>query len=214
MVFSQEDYIERITDASYQVRQTLKDVGSSATYLWPKKGGEYQAWKGYSYEIPKEEQIRSAFWSALQSDEIVCELEWNIYTTEARPKVSGEIDIVGYMRKSNLGLPSLFLEIKRTWNLKGWHNKGSEMLAGIKMDIEKLGPVFKATKKLAKKEGSQIFAGVVVIGFSDQAATASELDIKKIEGSKVSRLWPDVDKDVCFKNERPIYVRADLIILQ
>lgn len=92
---------EEIKSASQQVREILGSVGSHAHYLWPEKAGQ-SICKGYSYDIPKEEQIRSAYWLAFHgTNRVICELEWNVYESRGKvPRVKGEIDIVGYLIKS------------------------------------------------------------------------------------------------------------------
>jgi hypothetical protein len=223
-LLQKNNVVEFIKKASIIVRENLEIVGSCATYLWP-ENGKYDFWKGYSYEIPKEEQIRSAFCSAMQSTgEVICELEWNIYNPGPRSiRVSGEIDIVCYQRNSFIRIPLILLEVKRLWYIKDWQNKHSEMTYMIQQDINKIKPVYDNIRKIAPKNAQEILAGVIIVGFSDSATNLEKLaadSFTKTSGiAQPIALWLDNFNKPCFEYEYdhdktiPIYTRADLIIL-
>lgn len=146
------------------VRKALEQVGRSSSYLWT----DNKLWSGYSYTIPKEEQIRSALYAAL-SKELVVETEWTLYEPGPRQgqvRACGEIDLVGFTlqgeAKAGVTPPVLLLEVKRAWHIAGWNNKPQEMARAIERDVERLREI---KKKLGDKDKS--VAGVLVASFRD-----------------------------------------------
>jgi hypothetical protein len=162
---------ELMKDATGKVPEVLQAIGDRATYLWPTAGKADRACRGYSYDIPKEEQIRSALWAALQSSgELSCELEWNAYVCEREiPSVAGEIDIVGF-DSTKEGLPVLLVEVKRAWMLMGWCNKLSEMRMRTDLDLAKLAGVRDRIVELEQPLPAKVVAYVFLVCFTDSSA--------------------------------------------
>lgn len=220
---SHEALKARMNLAGQCVRDDLSLVGRRAGYSWPGTPG--RIWRGYSYEIPKEEQIRSAFWAHLHDRErLVCELEWNHYESDGGlVAVGGEIDLVGFDRQGDPGAPVLLLEFKRVWWLTPrrpwsiWQNKVREMKGGIERDADKLRDVLAS---LGGHRAQVPLAAVVVVAFSDEPARLkSEFRSKDwVEGTAREEIW-DVGEPLCEAElgdgmtPRPIYSRADLLIV-
>jgi hypothetical protein len=205
--------VKRLKIAADIVRADLKLVGERASYPWP---GSDKLWGGYSYEIPKEEQVRSAFWAQLHDREIMaCELEWNHYQMTGRKIANSEIDLVGFPCIGTSRAPVLLLEFKRVWSLNGWLNKSREMKAGIAKDMARLRRVLASLKVCSEVPP---LAGVVVVAFSDdksRGARDSSWDVWP--GSTSEELW-DVGEPICVSSlnetrRREIYSRADLFIV-
>jgi len=90
--------------------------------------------KGFTYDIPCEEQIRSALYSFLRKKEYLIELESDLFKKgEDEKKVVGMYDL----RVINKDF-DLLVEIKRTWGLNGWMNKYKEFFDSWNKDIAKL----------------------------------------------------------------------------
>ncbi len=181
-----EDLIELISAASEAVREDLRAIGLHSAYAWPVPTPKL--WGGFSYEIPKEEQIRSAFWAKLHDREsLVCELEWNVYEFGARRvKVIGEVDLVGFrLKKSTPPLPGpdVLLEFKRVWSLTHWNNKPDEQRAGLERDVLKLRSIISTLGSMSDPTVPSL-AGIVVAGFTH---TAEAL------GDTIEALHPDLE---------------------
>jgi hypothetical protein len=84
---------------------------------------------GFTYVIPKEEQIRCALYSFLKKDFNLIEIESDLIKNN---RVISEFDL------RIISSSDLFIEIKRAWSLKNWINKYSEWIYDWKKDIEKL----------------------------------------------------------------------------
>lgn len=155
-----------VSGAAKALRVELNRVASFAAYLWP-EGDAQVVCSGFSYTIPKEEQIRSFLYHVLRLDDCggAVELEWNCYrsTGGRRPRTlrTGEIDLVRFRADGAVDL----LEVKRIWNLEGWNNKSRELLDGIDADLAKLAD---ARHALASSDRRLGFAGVFVASFSDR----------------------------------------------
>ncbi len=214
--------ISALQRAGKSARHDLELVGAHAGYSWPTTPS--RLWQGYSYEIPKEEQIRSAFWAHLHDrNSLVCELEWNHYGDQERVgSVRSEIDLVGFARTAPPTLPVLLLEFKRVWRLKPqpssrWLNKTAEMKDGIKNDIRKLRRVLKSFSSHA---GPPPLAGVVVVAFSDDptnlAPPWTQWDVWPTV-SEEYELWagetPLCRTEIAEGETREIYSRADLLVV-
>ncbi len=215
--------VERIEAAAKIVRGDLAIVGARASYVWP-QSGVLKHWGGYSYEIPKEEQIRSAFWSALHDREtLACELEWNLY--EELPRgvgATGEVDIAGFAVEGVVAPPTLLLEVKRWWWLQGWNNKLPEMRAGIEADVRKLR---NAVSSIEMCGVFPLLAGAIVVGFAEtpDALAAGWPKVTPPEaGFEVRSLWNDTEvlcrspidnRKTGAVESRDVYSRADLLIL-
>lgn len=215
--------LARVKAAAPQVREDLRLVGARARYLWPTSEAP-TTWSGYSYEIPKEEQIRSAFWASLHDREVLaCELEWNIYEQDGpRVRSAGEIDLAGFAVQGATAPPVLLLEFKRTWFFKGWLNKRGEMRAGIAGDIAKLREVITAASQGPVGVSAPQLAGVVVVSFVDQLAALDEASFANLPdvtalGVTHVELWRDqsplceapIDTGV----PRTVHSRADFLAL-
>ena len=90
--------------------------------------------KGFSYYLPKEEQIRAALYAYMRKCGGCVEVESDFKEKET-DKVKGEADL------RVLGDDAfLLVEIKRTWevHLVDWSNKYGEHLASWKADLQKL----------------------------------------------------------------------------
>ncbi|MCC7015246.1 MAG: hypothetical protein IT454_21990, partial [Planctomycetes bacterium] len=127
-------------------------------YRWPDE--KNRNWRGFSYTIPKEEQIRSELYRELVREEAdrVVELEWTLYEKIGRTvRASQEIDLVGFAE----GTVEFAIEVKRAWWLNGWPNKTRDFLRGILADVEKLGAL------QAHPSSAAICRGVVVAMFFD-----------------------------------------------
>lgn len=147
------------------MRIEFRETARLAFHLMPDETGS-TCYAGFSYTIPKEEQVRSRLYNELLSERDVCcavELEWNLYSTNSGSKVraAGEIDIVRFR-----GAPPIvdLVEVKRLWNIAGWNNKRRELLSGIENDATKLRGARKVLDDAGKDVG---FAGVFVASFAD-----------------------------------------------
>lgn len=164
------DGLDVLRGAAAKLRAEFKKVAGCASYLWPgpSAGAASMVCRGFSYTIPKEEQIRSLLYSVLRDDEPngAVELEWNVYraTTGPRSRVAAaaEIDLVRFRSSKAMDL----LEVKRVWSIRGWNNKKEELLGGIETDRAKLDYASQAVK--ASGIGCGI-VGIVVASFSDSA---------------------------------------------
>jgi len=93
---------------------------------------ELEARNGFSYDLPKEEQIRAALYAYMRKMGEHVEVESDFKEKET-DKVKGEADL------RVLGDDALLLvEIKRTWAVSFWVNKYGEQLASWKADMQKL----------------------------------------------------------------------------
>lgn len=92
--------------------------------------------KGFTYEIPSEEQIRAVLYTFLRSKGYLIELESDLFKkdTEKNTKnVAGMYDL----RIINEDY-DLIVEIKRAWGLKYWSNGYKEFIDSWDNDIKKL----------------------------------------------------------------------------
>ncbi len=181
-----DELIKLISAASESVQEDLRVIGSHSAFLWPSPAP--RLWGGYSYEIPKEEQIRSAFWAKLHNrDSLVCELEWNAYEIGPRGvQVDGEIDLVGFRVNPSSGDvagPDVLLEFKRVWLLTRWNNKRDDQRGGLEQDVLKLRRVVAALRSMTVPCVPRL-VGVLVAGF-----THSEEALDRIEA-----LHPDLEE--------------------
>lgn len=220
---ARSEMVDRIKRAAQAVRDDLATVGRHAAYVWP--SGPATAWEGFSYEIPKEEQIRSCFWARMhEGSSLACELEWNVYVRGERGvKLLGEVDLVGFRVSEHRAPPVLLLEFKRVWTLLHWVKKPAELTRGIERDIEKLRA---AVATLSECAAAPLLAGVVVAGFAhDAGALGMEIEalhpaladhsIRRVE------LWRDT-APICHAPvdtrtatvTRDVYMRLDLLILE
>ncbi|MCW5804121.1 MAG: hypothetical protein KIT31_17240 [Deltaproteobacteria bacterium] len=157
--------IGNLKAAARRAHESLRGIGQRAFYSYPDDAGRFD---GFSYTIPKEEQIRSEFYRHLDAaDGVRYELEWNTYERrQVRGRVrivrAGEIDLVGF--QSNAVVAAL--EVKRIWSLDGWYAKAPEHLRAIESDIDKLRPLL---TELARRESGVPLAGVIVARFADSA---------------------------------------------
>ena len=160
-----------IRTAAARAHASILGVGNEAFYPYPDDNGEYF---GFSYTIPKEEQLRSEFYRHLDThdgDGPRFELEWNLYERHAGARsdvVKCEIDLVGFHKRAIVAA----LEVKRAWRLKGWNNKPQEQLDGIASDLGKLEGVLGAVGSGARRP----LAGVIVARFTDSADNRRELE--------------------------------------
>ena len=160
-----------LSQAATELRAEFEHVADRAFYLWPET--DPSECRGFSYTIPKEEQIRSHLHHALRAadPEAAVELEWNVYGStggkHARVTIAGEVDIVRFGRTVDL------FEVKRIWNITGWNNKRGELLGGIEADRAKLADVRHALTTGGRTPGD---VGVVVASFSDRANGHAEMD--------------------------------------
>lgn len=113
----------------------LEAVGQRNGYFWPERDGTLSQWHGYTYEIPKEEQVRTELVSNLKSEGRAIEVEWNWYHSQ-RPQECGEVDIAVFDTLDRL--PSHLIEVKRTWRISGWNAKPAEQRAGLEADLARL----------------------------------------------------------------------------
>ena len=110
-------------------------------YLWPEKDPKkpgavlWSRCPGYSYDLPKEEQIRTELACELRSRELSMELEWNYYQLQdLRHPQRQEIDLAVF-EENALHL----VEVKRIWNeLDIWVNKSKELVLSVQSDEMRL----------------------------------------------------------------------------
>ena len=105
-----------------------------------------EARNGFSYDLPKEEQIRAALYAYMRKLGEHVEVESDLKEKET-DKVKGEADL------RVLGDEAfLLVEIKRTWAVSFWAvNKYKEQLASWKKDIQKLEAMAVLQNKPANK---------------------------------------------------------------
>jgi len=185
------------------VYDQMQQVGRAARYLW----GDGELWSGYSYVIPKEEQVRSALYREL-SEYFALETEWTLYEKGFRGHVRacGEVDLVGFRRDPEVSEgPSLLLEIKRAWWLKNWVNKVGEMAAAIERDAERLCEI----KNTLASVRVMPMAGVLIASFRDDDVSDP---LSKVCGREVLQDWKPL---YAWERERgdftELKVRFDLI---
>ena len=164
--------IEVLCCAAEAIRGELKHVAGRAFYVWPDRPLVCQ---GFSYVIPKEEQIRSQLYALLREDNGsgAVELEWNTYHavpgSRRRVERSGEIDIVRFRSDDKVDL----IEVKRVWRIVGWINKRDELCRGIDTDRAKLTVARRALESRGK---CCEIVGVFVASFSDSADGHMSMD--------------------------------------
>lgn len=160
--------LDVLRSAAAELRAEFKRVAGLAFYLWPEAAAAHSVWRGFSYTIPKEEQVRSLLHAVLRQDDPAgaVELEWNVYRATIGPRsrvaAVGEIDLV---RFRSAGVVDL-LEVKRVWSITGWNNKADELLGGIEADRAKLDQARQTLTASGKACG---IVGVVVASFADRA---------------------------------------------
>jgi hypothetical protein len=88
--------------------------------------------KGFSYDIPKEEQIRSSLYSFLKGNKVLLELESDLFLRK-NSKVIAEYDLRLISNKKDI-----LIEIKRSTALDIWTNDYTNFEKYWKKDIEKL----------------------------------------------------------------------------
>ncbi len=90
--------------------------------------------KGFNYDIPKEDQIRSSLYSFLTNKELLVEVESNIYVKNPKKhQATPRFDL----RVLNKDF-DLIIEIKRTTALNIWTNDFRNYLSSWQFDIDKL----------------------------------------------------------------------------
>ena len=71
--------VTQLRKAAGEVMTALSRTSEAARYAFPIRGA-FKTFSGYSYDLPKEEQIRSQLYRALANEQgLTCELEWNLY---------------------------------------------------------------------------------------------------------------------------------------
>ena len=167
--------LDDLRDCLSTARKQLGGVGEASSYLW----ADGELWSGYSYTIPKEEQIRSALYKEL-SNRLIIETEWTLYEKGPRGQVRacGEIDLVGFGGNGKaLRGPTLLLEIKRAWHLAGWVNKPRETAAAIKRDVIRLRDV----KEMLAGVHAEPMAAVLIASFRDDGSSEPLLYVDEWE---------------------------------
>jgi len=136
-------------------------------YFWQTNSQHYNV-PGFSYDIPKEEQIRSAVYAEICPICYDVELEWNLYVTEGRSDDYdgrdnariGEIDLVCFPKTDKNKQKIIFMEIKRFSYLSTWNRKEKDIwVKGIVPDHRKLALVkqeFKKNRKISQFVNNQI----------------------------------------------------------
>jgi hypothetical protein len=87
---------------------------------------------GFTYDIPSEEQIRSALYAFLRKKGYLVELESDLFRKDSK-RVVGEYDLRVINKEYDL-----IVEVKRAWGLKNWSNKYKEFSDSWEEDISKL----------------------------------------------------------------------------
>lgn len=173
--------ISELRQAAEETWTALHQLSERAIHLYP-IAGQYGRYSGFSYDIPKEEQIRSELYRALvRGTELAFELEWNLYRVDAARNVQtgmervsrhGEVDLVGFGPRRIAAL----LEVKRVWTcLPDWKGSPKEMRASIEIDLKKLRDVRERAGNFFK---GHVMSGVIVAVFS----SAQEYFPKFIQG--------------------------------
>jgi len=145
------------------------DKKFSRWYLWPECHGNWSKCPGYSYELPKEEQIRSALASELWKTEKTLELEWNFYQRDGKFIQKQEVDIAAFPDEKVVHL----IEVKRIWNLNGWVKKSENLISSVRIDAERLQSMMGLKKvqntypKLSEISEIKIQGHIVVASFYD-----------------------------------------------
>jgi len=192
--------LDVLSQAATELRAEFEHVADRAFYLWPET--DPSDCRGFSYTIPKEEQIRSHLHHALRAADrnAAVELEWNFYRStggkHARVTIAGEIDIVRFGKTVDL------FEVKRIWNITGWNNKRGELLGGIEADRTKLADVRTALATAGRTPGD---VGVIVASFSDRTDGHTGMDAA---WSAAELGAPHPTPDFTAHDEsKPLYVR-------
>lgn len=176
-----KNFFNQLEEIASIVLDDLQRIHNNTSYFWPSQDTQTW-WRGYSYYLPKEEQIRSAIYARLNDIGYFPELEWNIYSSRKNEKItpSGEVDLVVFEQNEdpNWGNPIAFLEVKRVWNLPDWQNKPTEQAQKQWDDLQKLSNLkdFLATYDALPKHA---LYGLIAVSF------ASNLEgMRSIEGQR------------------------------
>ncbi len=118
-------------------------------YLWPENDPNKQGsvlWSkcpGYSYDLPKEEQVRTELACELRDQGLSSELEWNYYLPQdLRHTLKQEVDIAVF-EENSLHL----VEVKRIWNeLDIWVDKPKELILAVQSDEMRLRRIMNANQ--------------------------------------------------------------------
>ncbi|MFL5354338.1 hypothetical protein [Archangium sp.] len=175
---------------------------------------------GYSYSIPKEEQIRSEFYRHLTNDGALFELEWNTYGLKNEANQKTEIDLVSFAGEKVTAL----LEIKRIWSLKGWNNKYDEFASdGLQPDSKKLHAAAARLRKAdANSLAPEALVGLIIVSFAHKPDNLREGRLRNvldcIHGATVHELSSTGDQPLCEhigndSTSHPVYARLDFLQL-
>lgn len=126
-----------------RVLSDLERLGAHNGYLWPPQStGPRTTHRGYSYDVPKEEQVRAYLVRAIEEKgNLVAEVDWTWYRS---PKQKWKLDVATFATTNRDDtLPQHLIEVKRVWRLQrlGWFEKPPELVESLKKDQRRLEEV-------------------------------------------------------------------------
>lgn len=189
-----------LTGAAKDVLDEVRAVSEHTFYAWPEDSRKNIRYHGFSYDIPKEEQIRSGLYRRLGCKDVFMQVEWNCYRRHGKGHQIREIDIAAF---SDDTLEGLF-EVKRCWDLPHWVNKHTEAMGALQSDIDKISDALEIVAEVQEKPP---LAGVIAFAFVESGRA-------KLTNA-ITNAWPQATRlasaEQCFSYkgyEGPVDVSA------
>lgn len=173
--------IDCIRAAVTAVSRDLASIARNSTYRPSEK--QWSTQRGYSCELPSQEQVRAAVWARLHDREsMTCELDWNRYEVSGKGlKTIGKIDIAGFSVGDEPDEPILLMNVTRVWTLDHRYRSLLEQRAEFSCDLRPLRAPFPDD---FSRPQSPHLVGVLVFGFASQFEDL---------GDKITDLYPSLE---------------------